>query len=204
MTGRRSPGWSRPARLRTEATGRSRRGQRLKPNYGGTSGAIELHLSHWRGPLAQLVRLPELGLRQRTATSSAGSPTRPRRVRLQGHSTAIRSTDTGGTSTSTRSTPAYGKGWHRENSFLTHHRGHTLGDFCYGFFPHAAIRAATGTKYRATAGPGSDAGRDVGRRRHRRVRRSRAGRAASPGAKLGRPEVPRLSAPDQSPDSAGS
>ena len=28
---------------------------RLKNNYGGTSGAKELHLSHWRGPLASLV-----------------------------------------------------------------------------------------------------------------------------------------------------
>src|SRR5438477_9435658 len=27
---------------------------RLKPNYGGTTGAQELHLSHWRGPLAVL------------------------------------------------------------------------------------------------------------------------------------------------------
>ena len=29
--------------------------QRLKPNYGGASGAWELHLSHWTGPLPQLV-----------------------------------------------------------------------------------------------------------------------------------------------------
>src|SRR6185295_7300104 len=49
----------------------------------------------------------------------------------------------------------YGKGWHRENSFLTHHRGHTLGDFCYGFFPHFGHPSGQGTKYRATAeGPG--------------------------------------------------
>src|SRR5215472_293123 len=30
------------------------RWQRLKPNYGGTKGAWELHLSHWRGALPQL------------------------------------------------------------------------------------------------------------------------------------------------------
>jgi hypothetical protein len=49
----------------------------------------------------------------------------------------------------------YGKGWHRENSFLTHHRGKTLGDFCYGFFPHGSHPPGRGTKYRATAeGPG--------------------------------------------------
>jgi hypothetical protein len=28
---------------------------RLKPGYGGPRGATDLHLSHWRGPLAQLV-----------------------------------------------------------------------------------------------------------------------------------------------------
>lgn len=49
----------------------------------------------------------------------------------------------------------YGKGWHRENSFLTHHRGKTLGDFCYGFFPHGSHPPGQGTKYRATVeGPG--------------------------------------------------
>ena len=50
---------------------------------------------------------------------------------------------------------AYGRGWHRENSFLTHHRGGTLGDFCYGFFPHSGHPSGHGTKYRATVeGPG--------------------------------------------------
>jgi hypothetical protein len=49
----------------------------------------------------------------------------------------------------------YGRGWHRENSFLTHHRGRTLGDFCYGFFPHFGHPTGKGTKYRATVeGPG--------------------------------------------------
>ena len=49
----------------------------------------------------------------------------------------------------------YGRGWHRENGFLTHHRGKTLGDFCYGFFPHFGHPPGKGTKYRATAeGPG--------------------------------------------------
>lgn len=50
---------------------------------------------------------------------------------------------------------AFGKGWHRANSFLTHHRGHTLGDFCYGFYPYAGHPSGDGTKYRATVeGPG--------------------------------------------------
>ena len=87
---------------------------------------------------------------------------------------------------------AFGKGWHRENSFLTHHRGHTLGDFCYGFFPHAGHPSGQGTKYRATVeGPGRNAGRDVGGRRHRLLRRASRSDAGA-GAELGRPEVPHL------------
>jgi len=46
----------------------------------------------------------------------------------------------------------YGKGWKRENSFLTH-RG--TGVFCYSFNPHGSHPAGRGTKYRATVeGPG--------------------------------------------------
>lgn len=55
---------------------------------------------------------------------------------------------------------AYGAGWRRENSFLTH-RG--TGVFCYGFYPHDPYPGyppgrrppGHGTKYRATViGPG--------------------------------------------------
>jgi hypothetical protein len=47
---------------------------------------------------------------------------------------------------------AYGAGWKRENSFLTHQPG---GAFCYGLFPHGGRPAGTGTEYRATViGPG--------------------------------------------------
>jgi hypothetical protein len=129
--------------------------QRLKPNYGGTQGAWELHLSHWRGPLAQLVvyqnwaygryrhffgRLTYRGRGVYGYTSTEqGAP-------LDGYGRNIY-VDTFDS--------AYGRGWHRENSFLTHHRGHTLGDFCYGFFPHFGHPPGEGTKYRATAeGPG--------------------------------------------------
>lgn len=50
----------------------------------------------------------------------------------------------------------YGKGWKRENSFLTHK---PTGGFCYGFFSHSARGTSrppgNGTKYRATViGPG--------------------------------------------------
>jgi hypothetical protein len=47
---------------------------------------------------------------------------------------------------------AYGPGWKRENSFLTHTR---TGVFCYSFNPHGSHPAGKGTKYRATVeGPG--------------------------------------------------
>jgi hypothetical protein len=48
---------------------------------------------------------------------------------------------------------AYGPGWLRDNSFLTHGPS---GSFCYGFYPHGSHPAGTGTMYRATIeGPGA-------------------------------------------------
>jgi hypothetical protein len=129
--------------------------QRLKPNYGGTQGAWELHLSHWRGPLAQLTidqnwayggvrhifgRLTYngVGVYGYNATPQ-GNP-----LDSYGRNVYVDTFDS-----------AYGQGWHRENSFLTHHNGQTLGDFCYGFYPHAGHPSGDGTKYRATVeGPG--------------------------------------------------
>jgi hypothetical protein len=129
--------------------------QRIKPNYGGTAGAWELHLSHWRGALPQLTiyqnwvspgirhifgRLTYggVGVHGFSATRS-GNP-----LDSYGRNVYLDTYDS-----------AYGRGWHRENSFLTHHRGHTLGDFCYGFFPHGRHPSGNGTKYRATVeGPG--------------------------------------------------
>jgi hypothetical protein len=47
---------------------------------------------------------------------------------------------------------AYGKGWWRENAFLTHN---PTGGFCYGFYPHGGRPSGQGTRYRATViGPG--------------------------------------------------
>jgi hypothetical protein len=131
------------------------RWQRLKPNYGGTQGLWELHLSHWSGPLAQLViyqnwasrryrhLFGRLTYRGRGVygfnATGAGAP-----LDSYGRNIYVDTDDS-----------AYGRGWRRENSFLTHHRGHTLGDFCYGFFPHSGHPAGKGTRYRATVeGPG--------------------------------------------------
>jgi hypothetical protein len=48
--------------------------------------------------------------------------------------------------------PAYGPGWRRENSFVTHKGS---GIFCYGFFPHGAYPSGMGSAYRTTVvGPG--------------------------------------------------
>jgi hypothetical protein len=47
---------------------------------------------------------------------------------------------------------AYGRGWRRENAFLTHD---PTGGFCYGFYPHGPHPSGRGTRYRATViGPG--------------------------------------------------
>jgi hypothetical protein len=46
----------------------------------------------------------------------------------------------------------YGRGWKRENSFLTHKGS---GVFCYGFYPHGKHPVGKGERYRATViGPG--------------------------------------------------
>jgi hypothetical protein len=129
--------------------------QRLKPNYGGTKGAWELHLSHWRGALAQLVVYQNwgyggvrhiFGRLTYAGVGAYGFSATPHGNPLDSYGRNIY-LDTFDS--------AYGKGWHRENSFLTHHRGNTLGDFCYGFYPHAGHPSGDGTDYRATVeGPG--------------------------------------------------
>ena len=129
--------------------------QRLKPNYGGTKGFWELHLSHWRGALAQLVVYQNwaygnvrhiFGRLTYGGQGVYGFTSTPLGNPLDGYGRNVY-VDTFDS--------AYGKGWHRANSFLTHHRGHTLGDFCYGFYPYAGHPSGDGTKYRATVeGPG--------------------------------------------------
>jgi len=130
--------------------------QRMLPNYGlrpkGRRGAWELRLSHWRGPL------PKLEVRF--------GWTHRRFQQLYGRYTYLGRPVHGFTSTP-RGNPldgfgrnvyldtlasAYGPGWRRENSFLTH-RG--TGGFCYGFYPHGTRPSGTGSRYRATViGPG--------------------------------------------------
>lgn len=116
-------------------------------------GEWELHLSHWSSPLAQLDawtdwvyggryhhlfgRLTYAGQPVYGFTATrAGSPTDN-----YGRNIYLDTFDS-----------RYGKGWRRENAFLTHS---PTGVFCYGFYPFTSRGPGNGSKYRLTAvGPG--------------------------------------------------
>jgi hypothetical protein len=116
-------------------------------------GEWELHLSHWSSPLAQLDawtdwvyggryhhlfgRLTYAGQPVYGFTATrAGSPTDN-----YGRNIYVDTFDS-----------RYGKGWRRENAFLTHS---PTGVFCYGFYPFTSRGPGNGSKYRLTAvGPG--------------------------------------------------
>lgn len=130
--------------------------QRMLPNYGVAASkkqaAWELRLSHWSGPPSVLEIWTDWSYRRfhhlygrltyrgegvfgfRSTRAGVPLDTYGRNVFL----------DTLGS--------AYGPGWRRENSFLTHPG---TGGFCYGLSPHGSHPAGTGTQYRATViGPG--------------------------------------------------
>jgi hypothetical protein len=141
--------------------------KRIVPNYGGTSGAVELHLSHWRGALAELAidqNWAVGGVRHifgRLTYGGAGvfgfgNTARGNPLDDYGRNVYVDTFDSG-----------YGKGWRRENAFLTHRLSHTPGTFCYAFFD-PGHPSGKGTRYRATViGPGVTpdvmwAGSDIG------------------------------------------
>jgi hypothetical protein len=132
------------------------RWQRMLPNYGlspNTQQAVwELRLSHWTGDLPVLSidtdwawhqwdhlfgtytydDSPVFGFR----STPAGQP-----LDTFGRNIYVDTFDS-----------AYGSGWKRENSFLTHTG---TGVFCYSFNPHGSRPSGKGIKYRATVeGPG--------------------------------------------------
>ncbi len=130
--------------------------QRGLPNYGlapdPRQAAWELRLSHWTG------ELPELTIRFGWAYR--------RFQQLYGRYTYLGRPVHGFRSTASGApldrfgrniyvdtyNSAYGPGWRRENSFLTHLG---TGGFCYGFYPHAERPSGRGERYRATViGPG--------------------------------------------------
>ena len=139
--------------------------QRGLPNYGveptPTQAAQELRISHWTGPIATL----EVGLdwiygglfhHLFGRVTYRGQPVH-----------GFRSTRTGAPLDAygrnlylDTYNSAYGRGWHRENSFLAHK---PTGAFCYGFYPArtaagssaAAKLRGNGERYRMTMiGPG--------------------------------------------------
>ena len=138
--------------------------QRMLPNYGYApwkplQSAWELHLSHWRGPVPKLEiwldwvyskhfhhlfgrytyrGKPVYGY----SNTSSGVPLDP-----YGRNVYVDTFDS-----------AYGPGWKREMSFLTHR---PRGNFCFGFYPRRSVYdgsqrpAGNGERYRATViGPG--------------------------------------------------
>lgn len=130
--------------------------QRMLPNYGVTptpeQAAWELRLSHWSGPAAQLEiwtdwsygRFHHLyGRLTHQGGGVHGFRSTRFGVPLDSYGRNIY-VDT--------SNSAYGSGWKRENSFLTHR---PTGAFCYGFYPHGTHPVGNGKSYRATViGPG--------------------------------------------------
>lgn len=130
--------------------------QRALPNYGvaptPAQSAFEIHLSHWTGDLPVLTistdwayhvydhlfgtftyqDQPVYGFK----STPGGQP-----LDTYGRNLYVDTFNS-----------AYGSGWKRENSFLTHR---PTGAFCYSFNPHGSHPAGKGEQYRATIiGPG--------------------------------------------------
>jgi hypothetical protein len=130
--------------------------QRALPNYGVAPSARqsvwELHLSHWTGELPVLTIKVDWAYRRFDHLYGSftyggkgvyGFSSTPAGVPLDdfGRNLYVDTFDS-----------AYGSGWRRENSFLTHA---SKGLFCYGFYPHGGHPVGKGSKYRATImGPG--------------------------------------------------
>jgi hypothetical protein len=130
--------------------------QRALPNYGVTPTATqnvwELRLSHWTGELPVLTISTDWAWHQWDhlfgtfvydgspvygfKSTPAGEP-----LDTFGRNLYVDTLDS-----------AYGSGWKRENSFLTHTG---TGVFCYSVNPHGSYPSGKGTSYRATIiGPG--------------------------------------------------
>jgi hypothetical protein len=134
--------------------------QKMLPNVGLDStswmqSAWELHLSHWSGELPVLDVHVDWAYRRYDhlygSYTYLGRPIFGYKVTRTG---APLDTWARNIYVDTFNS-AYGPGWKRENSFLSHN---PTGTFCYGFYPgqnNSHRPAGTGTYYRATAiGPG--------------------------------------------------
>jgi hypothetical protein len=130
--------------------------QRALPNYGVKAtvdqSVWELRLSHWTGAVATLSVSTDwawhqwdhlFGTFSYDDTPVHGFHSTPGGLPLDsfGRNLYVDTLDS-----------AYGKGWKRENSFLTHTG---TGVFCYSVNPHSEHPSGKGTSYRATIiGPG--------------------------------------------------
>jgi hypothetical protein len=130
--------------------------QRALRNYGAPSTGLaddwELRLSHWTGEVPKLE--VGMGWAYRRFHSLWG------RYTWRGHAIhGFASTpkgvplDTFGRNLYVDTfNSAYGRGWHRENGFLSHVG---TGGFCYGFYPHPPYPSGMGLRYRVSvSGPG--------------------------------------------------
>ena len=130
--------------------------QRTLPNYGVApdrgQAAWELRLSHWTGELPVLSIGTDWAWHQWNhlygTLTYAGKPVYGFKATPGGNPL-----DAFGRNVYVDTfDSAYGEGWKRENSFLTHT---FTGVFCYSFNPHGSHPAGKGTRYRATVeGPG--------------------------------------------------
>lgn len=130
--------------------------QRMLPNYGvkptPDRAVWELRLSHWTGELPELVIHANWAYRKFDHIYGSfafhGEPAYGYKWTLKGNPL-----DTWGRNVYVDTfNSAYGPGWRRENSFLTHPE---KGNFCYGFYPHGPYPSGKGERYRATViGPG--------------------------------------------------
>jgi hypothetical protein len=126
--------------------------QRMLPNYGfapRTAGESvwELRLSHWRGGLPTFTVKQDWAYRR--WENLYGSYTYLGQPMFGFHTNAQGAPlDSYGVLVYVDAyNPAYGAGWRRENSFVTHN---PTGIFCYGFFPHGPHPSGMGEAYRAT------------------------------------------------------
>ena len=138
--------------------------QRGLPNYGVPPNAFqaqyELWLSHWKGPLPVL----EVGTGWSKNPGQAPDPVKVHsiwgRFTYLGKPVFGFGTDSRGAATDTFGRILYvdtydsklGKGWRRDNGFVTHN---PYGTFCYGFYKHSSRPNGMSSRYRITAqGPG--------------------------------------------------
>lgn len=130
--------------------------QRGLPNYGQEpnhiQGAWELRLSHWTGELPKLVIKLDWSYRRFDHLYGSFSYSRRGVYGFRVTSSGVPLDDFGRNVYIDTYNSAYGSGWRRENSFLTHRPN---GTFCYGLYRHGPFPEGKGERYRATVvGPG--------------------------------------------------